>query len=343
MRRIVLTLALLLTAPAALADDYDDGVSAVQSKQYGLAIGAFRKAITQAPVETPTYLPHYWIGVAKFHNGDLNGALQHWALSEAQGAIKKTPQYAQMKDYIARAQSEKQKRASAEPDAPKKAAESAMSRAIAKQSEAIGARRDRSESYRNGQRRLQEANAEFRKGSYGAAARLANEATDLFSGGAPAVLFDQESPAKPAEKPQVISAAEADALVAADKQRRRVREPEKKPREIVVEPQPIEPPAPAPPQPKKPDLEPAYRAYAMGDLGASEAQLTRIISATPTAEAFLLRGCARYTKALLTRGTTEAAEADFREALKRDDELRLDETAFSPKLVSFFEAIRARR
>ena len=63
----------------------------------------------------------------------------------------------------------------------------------------------------------------------------------------------------------------------------------------------------------------------------------------PTAEAFLLRGCARYTRALLTRGEPKSAEADFREALQRDRALRLDEDAFSPKVVAFFEKVRASR
>ena len=59
-----------------------------------------------------------------------------------------------------------------------------------------------------------------------------------------------------------------------------------------------------------------------------------------------MRGCARYTRAMLSRTPDPllvAATDDFRAALQRNGALRLDRNAFSPKLVAFFEQVRRGR
>jgi hypothetical protein len=95
------------------------------------------------------------------------------------------------------------------------------------------------------------------------------------------------------------------------------------------------------------DLSEAFRAYAAGDLGAAEQLLTRMLATQPAAQtapgAYALRGCVRYTRALLARDAgalLASASADFKAALQRNRALRLDRRAFSPKLVAFFENIR---
>jgi len=91
------------------------------------------------------------------------------------------------------------------------------------------------------------------------------------------------------------------------------------------------------------DLAPAYRAYAAGHLDRSEQTLTQLLVSTPAAEAYLLRGCVRYTRAMLSRtpdALLAAATADFKAALQRNRALRLDPNAFSPKLVARFEQVR---
>jgi hypothetical protein len=92
----------------------------------------------------------------------------------------------------------------------------------------------------------------------------------------------------------------------------------------------------------RPELEAAYRAFAGGDFTASETLLTSAIAKSATAEAYALRACSRYTRAMLSR-TPEAllpsAASDFREALRLNAALRLND-GFSPKLVAFFEAVR---
>ena len=90
-------------------------------------------------------------------------------------------------------------------------------------------------------------------------------------------------------------------------------------------------------------LEPAYRAFAAGDVRKSDELLSHILAANASAEAYLLRGCARYTQAMLSRkpeALLSAAAEDFRAALRLNRALRLDRTAFSPKLVAYFDQVR---
>jgi hypothetical protein len=84
-----------------------------------------------------------------------------------------------------------------------------------------------------------------------------------------------------------------------------------------------------------PELRDAFRAYAAGDLASSETLLTNLLTQRATAEAYVLRGCARYTRAMLSRAPDALlaqAAADFRAALAQNAAVRLDTSAFSPKL-----------
>jgi hypothetical protein len=91
------------------------------------------------------------------------------------------------------------------------------------------------------------------------------------------------------------------------------------------------------------DLSAAFRAYAAGDLAAAEKLLTRMLATESAPEVYALRGCVRYTRAMLARDAgalLASASADFKAALQRNRALRVDRRAFSPKLVAFFENIR---
>jgi hypothetical protein len=104
----------------------------------------------------------------------------------------------------------------------------------------------------------------------------------------------------------------------------------------------VVPPPPAPVD-THPELEAAYRAFAGGDFTAAETLLTAAIAKSPSADAYLLRGCARYTRAMLSRAPDAllaSAADDFRTALRMNAALRLIDGAFSPKLVAFFENVR---
>jgi hypothetical protein len=87
----------------------------------------------------------------------------------------------------------------------------------------------------------------------------------------------------------------------------------------------------------------AYRAYASGDLAHAERLLTAVLSQQTSAEALLLRGVARYARAMLSRdpkAQLAAARNDFAAALKLKPSLALDQRNFSPKLVAFFDDLR---
>jgi hypothetical protein len=101
----------------------------------------------------------------------------------------------------------------------------------------------------------------------------------------------------------------------------------------------------APADPTQGQLEAAYRAFAAGDLASSDRILTQLLSTQQSAEAYLLRGCSRYTQALLSRNRDPllvSATSDIQAALRMNRSLRLDRSAWSPKLVAFFEQVKGR-
>lgn len=101
----------------------------------------------------------------------------------------------------------------------------------------------------------------------------------------------------------------------------------------------------APSDPARAQLEAAYRAFAAGDFASSDRALTQLIAAKETAEAYLLRGCARYTQAMLSRNRDPllaSATSDIQAALRLNRSLHLDRNAWSPKLVAFFESVKGR-
>jgi hypothetical protein len=393
-RGAMVALLLLVALPLFAADkwyeNYDKGVAAVNGRNYKLGAELLQKAVAEMPNEGTglraknsliTYVPHFWLGIAKFNLGDVDGALREWRVSEEQGVLARTDYYARMKDWVAQAQSQKQRNAQTAASGAKKAADVAISKALETQLGALSAGGDRAESYLAAQRKLTEARAQFQKAgtdvnAYKVAEQTAGQARSLFSaaleegkkiraaraaapppakkvvvpqpaprvvaGGAaaaPAAVVPPPVTQTPPQKLAVEAAAAPQIVpvITETEATRQIAKQEERRKEI--EAPPAKPAAPA-------DLRPAYRAYARGDLSAAERLLTNIISAQPAPEAYLLRGCARYTKAMLSRKPDTLlanATADFRAALQRDRALRLDDQAFSPKLVAFFEQVRTRR
>ncbi|MBV8515872.1 MAG: hypothetical protein JO197_00590 [Acidobacteria bacterium] len=489
MKRLTCALLLFVAMPLFAATDawwdaYQRGTTAVNARNYRAAADALQQALASNPNEginirtgnlLVTYVPHFWLGIAKFNLGDPDGALREWRMSEEQGAIAKTEYYARLKDWVARAQTEKQRIADNAASGPKKSAGDAISRAVLAQAAAAGAGGDRTDSYVAGLRKLQEANAQFRKAgadvdAYRGAEQIAQQASALFSTAADQAKKEKAAraaaaaaiPPKPRETAIVVpmstpattttappptpspapvvtakpapaqaqapsqtsgdiqSEAEVEANVAVQQYRRHIgdavaaartplqhrllqietREGETLRRQLaaatndaefqriaraaaareqaltkrLAELMPAPPPAPAAvaattpasspaatPAPAltsaptathasaptaTPELRDAFRAYAAGDLASSETLLTNLLAQHATAEAYLLRGIARYTRAMLSR-TPDAllaqATADFRAALTQNAALRLDTNAFSPKLVSFFDRVRTGR
>jgi hypothetical protein len=393
MKRIALAFVLLLATTASAApekwwDAYARGVAAVNSKNYKLAAEALQKSIAEMPNEGTnvrtrkeliTYVPHFWLGIAKFNLGDTDGALREWRISEEQGVVAKTEYYSRMKDWVARAQTQTQRNAQDSASGAKKSADTAISKALEVQLEALSAGGDRAESYLTAQRKLMEARTQFQKAgtdvnAYKSAEQIAQQAASLFSSAAaegkklraaraatppparkPApvpVKTAQIIPSLPAIEapktetapppPPVITQEEVTKRIAEQEEKRKKMEEAKKPVVVTATPLPPIPTTSAPP----PELRRAYRAFAAGDFTTSEQVLTGLLNARPaTAEAYLLRGCARYTRAMLSRTPDPLlllATDDFRAALQRNASLRLDRDAFSPKLIAYFEQVRRR-
>ncbi len=443
MKRAVLLLLLATTmfaAPEKWYDAYKRGVTAVNAKNYRDGAAALQRAISEMPNEGTnvragreliTYTPHFWLGIAKFNLGDVDGSLREWSISEEQGVIRRTEYYASLKDWVARAQTEKQRNAQTAATGPKKAADAALSRALEMQLAALRAGGDRTDSYQQAQQKLQDARAQFQKAgtdvnAYKTAESIGQQAIALFASAAdegkrlkdarPAavpkkpeprvieIAIPVDEPARPAPvtatvqpqppAPQVVpveSEAKVQARLAVQQYRRNavvaprglggldVRQAEKlrarleqakndgeyqqiareaSDRDAALAARVAQLVAPVPtPVPtatavvtatatatERPDLAPAYRAFASGDLAGADRLLTVLLARQASAEALLLRGCARYTRAMLSRNPDAeltAAAADFRAALQRDRGLRLDRAAFSPKLVAYFERLRS--
>jgi hypothetical protein len=397
MKRASLALLLLFATTASAAperwwDAYSRGTTAVNARNYKAAAEALQKSIAEMPNEGTnvragkqliTYVPHFWLGIAKFNLGDTDGALREWKISEDQGVVARTEYYSRMKDWVARAQSEKQRSAQTNASGAKKAADVAISNALQEQLEALSAGGDRAESYQSAQRKLIEARSQFQKAgtdvaAYKSAEQTAQQAASLFGTAAaegkklkaaraatpppvkkPLVVHVPAPPPAPIVAPKTETVAPTP-IITEGEVRQRIAEQEERRRKIeeATKPAPVPVPIPVPAQetpatvvvtataaPQPPlDLRPAYRAFASGDLTVSEQLLTGILTARPAAaEAYLLRGCARYTRAILSRTpdpVLREATEDFRAALQRNAGLRLDRDAFSPKLIAFFEQVR---
>jgi tetratricopeptide (TPR) repeat protein len=418
-------MAILLVACTALAaekwwDVYNRGVAAVNGGSWDLAAKSLQKAIAEQPTESTsiragntiiTYVPHFWLGIAKFQLGDTDAALREWRTSEEQGAVARTAYYGKMKDWVAKAERARARAEHSAVSGPRSAAEGAISKAMQIQGDAMSAGGDRTQSYRDAQRKLQDALTQFRKAGndtnvFTSVAQTAEQAAQLFSAAAdegqkakavaaarpkavkppavkpveivqaPPVKTETIAPPLPKLEPEpAISQAKVAAELAVQEFRRKASRAEgeklrkrldratndaeydevrlavekrlaelAKPPVAVVEIVPQKAPLAVPPT--RVDVTPAYRAYAHGDLAGAEQLLTNVIVTSPAAEAYLLRGCVRYTRAMLSR-TPDAlllsANDDFKAALQRNRALRLDPRVFSPKLVARFEQVRGGR
>ena len=434
---------LIGAAPEKWWDAYNRGVSAVRARNYAAGATDLERAIGEMPTENGsartrneiiTYVPHFWLGIAKYNLGDIDGSLREFKISEDQGVVQSTQYYSQLREWVARAQAQKKRDAEASAGDSKKAADAAISHALSGQMEAVAAGGDRSENYRGAQRKLQEALDQFHRAGtniaqYKRATETAAQARELFVAAAddakkakaarpvtpppviakpvvkPAPVEAKVEPKKETPPPQPVVVAppptpvESDAMVTArvalqqyrrhllesgnvsgsralqtylhdslqetyrlehrlngkpdDDEIRRVSDQvsikdrelsaqlDKARKELASKP----PSQQAPPvvRDTRAELELAYRAFATGDFDTAESLLTKILGTKPEAQAYALRGCARYTRGMLSRkgnALLASASDDFRAALKLRRDLRLDKSAFSPKLVAYFDALR---
>lgn len=205
MKRIaVLSMAVVLTASSVAGaekwwDFYKRGTGAIARSDWPTVADQMSKSIAlksgeelAARVsrnEAVVYVPHFWLGVARFNMGDVEGAIREWDISQGQGVIQKTQYYPDLRSYLARSQAQKAKGVAALSADARKAAEVALNRAIGSQVQAISGGGDRSESYRMASRRLQEAWDQFNKAgndskAYARAAETAGKSRELFEAAA---------------------------------------------------------------------------------------------------------------------------------------------------------------
>src|SRR5688572_13771097 len=104
-------LGLLVGAAPALADfkeTYRKAIEAVDRKRWPEVARLMREAIAENPREGEriklyglrfeAYVPHFYLGLALLNAGDCEGAVKAFDASEAAGAIRGTPRYADLLD-----------------------------------------------------------------------------------------------------------------------------------------------------------------------------------------------------------------------------------------------------
>lgn len=100
-----------VTTFADFKRDYGSGVRDYNGGDYADAIEALQKAIDQESsaqekvriygMRYEPYMPYFYLGQAKYKNGDCQGALAAWNQSMAQGIVQQQDQFAELQTNIA--------------------------------------------------------------------------------------------------------------------------------------------------------------------------------------------------------------------------------------------------
>ena len=108
---LITGLLLVFAAHADFKRDYGAGVRDYTSGDYADAIKKLQKAIDQEPssqekvriygMRYEPYMPHFFLGQAKFKNGDCEGALAAWKESISQGVVKSQAQFSELQSSMA--------------------------------------------------------------------------------------------------------------------------------------------------------------------------------------------------------------------------------------------------
>ena len=134
-RRAAAVFVLILLAPAAARADYKEtyrrGIEAVDRKRWPEVARLMREAIAENArvgeriklygVRFEAYLPHFYLGLALVNTGDCEGAVRAFDASEAGGAVRSTPRYADLLDGRKACASRLAQAATPAPPAPPKA------------------------------------------------------------------------------------------------------------------------------------------------------------------------------------------------------------------------------
>jgi hypothetical protein len=247
-RAAALVVCLLFGLAAGAAEEgwgdvYEKGQAAAEKRDWAATRDLMQRSIALKPGEQNpavfkkksfVYIPHFWLGIALFQLGDIDGAAREFATSESQGVIRNTAYFAQLNSWKARVQEEKVKRAQLEASDVRKAADNAIQDATLKQTEAmLVTGGDRTDDFQKGRRLLEDAVRAYDKAgtdqtAYRKVAEDAGRAKSLFESAArtakaaqqrpvtrPPVAPPKPDPAKLAEEQRQRELAEARAAVGA--------------------------------------------------------------------------------------------------------------------------------
>lgn len=220
----------LLAAPEQWADPYDKGLTAAERNEWAAARDFMQKAIAAKPVEqasarnknkTYVYVPHFWLGLAHYQQGDIDGAMREFSTSQSQGVIQNTQYYADLLKWIARVQEEKGKRERAAATDVRKLADTAIQNAALSRGDAMLAGGDRTDDFQKGKRLLEEAVRKYDaagtdQASYRKVAQDANQAKQLFESAARVAKSAQQ---RPVARPQPQQPPKPDPAKLAEEQK----------------------------------------------------------------------------------------------------------------------------
>ncbi|MDX1571194.1 MAG: hypothetical protein R3200_11975, partial [Xanthomonadales bacterium] len=108
-RRTGIVLVLICLAGAAFADfkeDYDDALKAIEAENWADAAARLESAISDNGESQERvrmygmrfipYLPHYYLGLARYRLGDCQGAIDAWETALSQGVVQSQDEYSRL-------------------------------------------------------------------------------------------------------------------------------------------------------------------------------------------------------------------------------------------------------
>ena len=328
------------------------------------------------------YVPHFWLGLALIEKGDHAQGQRALRTSESQGVIQKTAHYATLRAALSGVAADLNKDREKQQQAAKAAADKEIGRAMAAQVQATGGGATRTEQFRRASQKMQEGFAARKAADYAGAVKAARAAVQLFgeslvaakrstarvpvyaAAATPIPVAPAQRPAAepvvtppPAPVAEVAQQSEPVGVPAGvDSARRSTEVAETK---SAPEAMPVPTAARESISVEKSDrgrrtaaspavrpaqlLEQAYVAFARGDLATADTLAGVLIDSTDKRlEGYMLRACARYTRALMTNRVEleRAAAVDVRSALAISRYATLDPDHFSPKVIAFFQKQR---
>jgi hypothetical protein len=356
-----LALGVLLAVPHGASADYKDtykqGVEAVEKSRWPDAARLMQAAIAGKSVEGETirfygqrfepYLPHYYLGLALFNSGDCVGALRSWAVSESQGAVRKTEHYRTLTRNRSACEAKAPPPRPATPAPPPGPDPAALAQAVQAAEAALKRADDASRSTATAQADALLSPIWSQDATLGPTQERGRETLSSARGKLEAARRKPDLAQLQDARETAERAAQQLEAVTAQAGRRRA--------ELAAAARPTPaPPAPAIPTPTpaaartapSPELLAGARAF----FGAQYQQAVALLAQADGfpgragAHALVLRAASRHALYLLggerDSGLLARAEADARAARRVDPRVVPDPQAFSPRFVEFFRRVR---